>query len=1121
MSDDRNERSGPSETTERVVMDDITAPTTEALEPTPPSAPTKALASGGGGGGDDHDDGGPIGGPIAWMARNTVAANLLMFMILIGGAAGALSIKQEVFPEFTIDVVRVTVPYPGASPAEVEQGIILVAEEAVRGVDGVKLVSSVASENSGTVAAELLLNADPDKVLNDIKSAIDRITSFPELAERPVVKLVSRRREVISLIISGEQELQALHDLGEMARMELLQDERVTQIDLFGVPPVEIAIELSREGLEKYGLTSQDVARAVAVNSLELPGGEIETRAGEILVRVADRAKQGQEFGELVLKSTRGGGMIKLRDVATIRDDYADNDAFNAYNGKNAVRLTAYRIGDETPTSVATAVKEYSEILQDKVGDQITVATWNDQSEMLEARIDLLLNNAWVGLLLVLFILALFLDLRLAFWVGLGIPISFMGAFLLMPTFGLSVNMVTLFAFIVTLGLVVDDAIIVGEHAFHKMQEGMLPMRAAIEGAREMAMPVTFAVLTTAAAFSPLLFIPGVMGKIFKFIPLVVIAVLLFSVIEGFFILPAHVGHVNLHKPLPFIFRPLEWANKHVTRGLARFIDGVYRPFAELAVSWRYATMATALASFFVAVGIVGAGLVPFNFFPVLEGDIVKATVRLPYGAPESLGLAAKSKLEQGARDTLEAMGGDDYLRGMYSRLGEGSPIGGPGGGATETGSHMVSMEVNLVPSDERPFQAEAFAAKWRESVGDIVGARSMVFDASSGPGAGAAVDVQLTHVDNDVLGDASNVLADKLRDYKELTNIENTFASGKPQLDFTLKPEARALGLTASDLALQLRTSFFGAEALREQRGRNEMKVMVRLQASQRQSEYDLEQLRIRTPTGALVPIDYVAEFSRSRSPTSINREEGRRTVNVQARLAKGVPSPRPVLEDLRATVLPELVERYPGLSWKFVGAQRAQGESLEALRKNFLLALFVIFTLLAIPFRSYMQPFVVMSAIPFGFVGAVLGHLFMGFELSIISMMGVVALAGVVVNDSLVLIDAANGKRREGWSAHDAIIYGGTRRFRPILLTSLTTFFGLMPMIFETDMQARFLIPMAISLGFGVLFATLIALVVVPALYMILEDVIDRWAWLANLLRDDEIAPELQHAAGGERRR
>jgi multidrug efflux pump subunit AcrB len=1105
MTDDRKRNNGDK--TEA----DPTLPLTSELEKTEadnvgPSGPAAALASNSGDDEPHHHDGGALAGPIAWMAKNSVAANLLMFMILIGGAAGALSVKQEVFPEFDLDIVRVTVPYPGASPAEVEQGIILVAEEAVRGIDGVKMVSSVASENSGTVAAELLLNADPDKVLNDIKSAIDRITSFPELAERPVVKLVSRRREVISLIIAGDQELGALHELGEMARMELLQDERVTQVDLFGVPPVEVAIELSREALEKYGLTSMDVARAVAMSSLELPGGEIETRSGEILVRVADRAKRGQEFGEIVLKSTRTGGRIMLRDVATIRDDYADNDAFNAYNGKNAVRLTAYRIGDETPTSVANAVKEYVPALQDKVGDQIEIATWGDQSEMLEARIDLLLRNAWMGLLLVLFILALFLDLRLAFWVGLGIPISFMGAFLLMPTFGLSVNMVTLFAFIVTLGLVVDDAIIVGEHAFHKMQEGLPPMRAAIEGAREMAMPVTFAVLTTAAAFSPLLLIPGVMGKIFKFIPLVVIAVLLFSVVEGFFILPAHIGHTHVNKRLPIIFRPLEIANKYTSAGLAWFIESVYRPFVEVAVVWRHATMAIATASFLLAVGLVGAGLVPFNFFPALEGDIVKATVRLPYGAPESLGLAAKARLEAGARATLEEFGGEDYLRGMYSRLGEGSPVGGPGGGASETGSHIVSMEVNLVPSDERTFKAEAFAAKWGENVGDIVGARSMVFDATSGPGAGAAVDVQLTHVDNDILGEASNVLAEKLRDYKELTNIENTFASGKPQLDFSLKPEARALGLTANDLALQLRTSFFGAEALREQRGRNEMKVMVRLEQAQRQSEYDLEQLRIRTPAGALVPIDYVAEFSRSRSPTSINREEGRRTVNVQARLAQGVPSSRPVLEDLKATVLPELIERYPGLSWSFVGAQRAQGESLEALRKNFLLALFVIFALLAVPFRSYMQPFVVMSAIPFGFVGAVMGHFLMGFEMSIISMMGIVALAGVVVNDSLVLIDAANGKRAEGWNAHDAIVWAGTRRFRPILLTSLTTFFGLMPMIFETDMQARFLIPMAISLGFGVLFATFIALVVVPALYMILEDILNRWNWLAGLLRDDD---------------
>lgn len=1028
-------------------------------------------------------------GPIAWMAQNSVAANLLMFVVLVGGVIGLARTKQEVFPEFDLDIVMVSVPYPGASPAEVEQGITLAAEEAVRGLDGVKRVTSSSSEGASSVSVELLLDADPDKVLNDVKAAIDRVTSFPEESERATVALASRKRQVVSLVLSGDVGVATLHQLAEKARSELLESEEITQVEVEGIPAVEVSVEIPRERLDSLRTSLNDIANQIRLGSVELPGGELETPSGEILVRVADRANTGAEFGKIVLRGTSGGGNLRLDEVAEIDDGFADNDQGYSFNGKNAVRITAYRVGDETPRSVADAVKAYAETLREELPSVITVTVWNDDSEILDQRIDLLVTNAAMGLALVLVVLALFLELRLAFWVACGIPISFLGAFLLFGTIGLSINMVTLFAFIVTLGMVVDDAIIVGEHAFAKAQAGMNPMAAAIEGAQEMAVPVTFAVLTTTAAFAPLMFVPGVMGKIFYQIPAVVICVLVFSVVESFFILPAHVGHLSKKTP-----RYLRWAEiiqTKVSDWLNTFIEKFYEPVVRFCIDWRYATIAAAVASLILSVGLIAGGVVPFNFFPELEGDIVTANVRLPFGAAESRTRQAQQMLEASARETLEAYGGDKVLRGMFTRFGEGPQAGGPAGSAGIGGSHLVTVELQLVPGEQRDFSSETFSGTWREKMPAVPGAEAVTFNTASGPGAGDPVNVQLTSKSTDDLALASEELTTILREFKELKNVENGYAAGKPQINFRLLPAARSLGLTSNDIARQLRAAFFGAEALRQQRGRNEMKVMVRLPESQRQSEFDLEEFRIRTPRDGFVPLRYVAERELGKSATTIKREDGKRVVNVTAKLAPGAASAKPVLEELTARILPQMREKYPGMSADFVGSQRAQAEAFASLGQNFLFALFIIFALLAIPFRSYLQPLIVMAAIPFGIVGAVMGHLLLGYSLSLISIMGIIALAGVVVNDSLVLIDATNRKRAEGASAVEAIVYGGTRRLRPILLTSLTTFFGLMPMIFETEIQAKFLIPMAISLGFGVLFATLIALLVVPSLYMLLEDV------------------------------
>ena len=1048
-----------------------------------------------------------LSGPISWMARNTVASNLLMLVIIMLGIRGMFSIKQEVFPEFALDVVSVQVPYPGASPEEVEQGIVLAIEEQVRSLDGVKRVRSTAGEGVGTVAVELMLGENNDRILSDVKAAVDRITTFPEDAEKPSVTMVAGKRNVISLLFSGDQKLSALHDAAEDARRKLLEDPRVTQVEISGVPPLEVSIEVSRAQLEALGLSLDEVARQITLASLELPGGEVESSGGEFLVRVTDRKRSGAEFADIVLRSTASGGQVRLSDVAEIRDGYQDNDLQFFFAGKPAVQLIAYRVGDETPSDVAEAARALAERLRTELPSTVAVTVWKDDSIILDERIDLLMRNGALGLILVVLVLALFLDLRLAFWVALGIPLSFAGAFLLAPSFGVSINMVSLFALIVVLGLVVDDAIIVGENIYELQKKGKSRLEASVEGARQMAVPVTFAVLTSIAAFAPLLFVPGVMGKIFGIIPVVVISVLLFSLIEGFFILPAHLGHGDGNASKNPLIRGLEGiakrthapVQKFVASRLERFTEGPYARFLRGLIAARYLTMSVALASMVLSIGLLAAQIVPMTFFPKLEGNSVTVTARLPYGAPGEASERVRQELRSGLDQTIAEFG-EDNVTGVLTRLGQGADSDGPGGGPGGFGSHILSFTVELVSTGQRDFTTADFSDAWQSKVPPMPGVDSLTFNSAAGPGSGAAVDVQLSHPDTDVLARASGEIAELLRGYSDLKDVSNSFATGKPQLDFTLRENARTLGLSSSDIARQLRSSFYGAEALREQRGRNELRVMVRLPEAERLSEYDVEQLRIKTPMGGFVPIGSVASFTRSKAPTAIARESGQRTVNVKAELSPTAKSSQNVVKALNDEVFPEMRAKYPDLKLSMAGEQRNQMEALGSLGNNYLIALFVIYALLAIPFRSYVQPVIIMSAIPFGVVGAVMGHFVMGYKLSIISMLGIIALSGVVVNDSLVLVDAANDFRKEGLGAVDAIVKAGQRRMRPILLTSFTTFFGLMPMIWETSPQARFLIPMAISLGFGVLFATVIVLLLVPALYLIVEDLTGVLNWVVS---------------------
>ncbi|MBL7189088.1 MAG: efflux RND transporter permease subunit [Phycisphaerae bacterium] len=1023
-------------------------------------------------------------GTIAWMTRNRVTPNLLMFIFLIGGFFVASRIKQEVFPEFDSDMVMVRVVYPGSSPEEVEQGIILAVEEAIRALDGVKEITATASEGAGIVIAELEEGAENQRIYQDIKQQIDRIITFPLDAEEPDVSLMIRRREVLQVQLYADASEWVLRELAEQVRDRLLQDPQITQVDLYGARKYEVAIEIDQQVLRTYGLTLDQVAQRVRQTSVEIPGGNLETEGGDIMLRVSERRDWAREFATIPLITTADGSVLFLGDVAQIKDTFEEQDRYATYNGKRAIGLAVYRVGEETPMGVSDAVRAAMAEIEKDLPPGIDWVINRDLSTIYRQRLEVLLKNAFLGLTLVIVLLGLFLEFRLAFWVTMGIPISFLGAFLFLPWLGVTINIISMFAFIVALGIVVDDAIVVGENIYEYRQRGMPALQAAIQGARDVLLPVTFSILTNIVAFMPLCFVPGFMGKIWKSIPFVVITVFSISWIEALLILPCHLAHGRMGSPAGG--GPLAMLQHRFSTGLEWFIKRVYMPFLDVCIRFRIITVAISMAVLIVVLGYVFSGRIGVILMPRVESDQAVVTATLPYGSPVSKAEEVSRQLVAAADQAVKANGGEKLAEGVFSLIDE----------------NVIEVTIYLTDPDVRPISTTELTQSWREETGMIPGLESLRFEADrGGPGGGAALTIELSHRNIDVLDRASEALAATLADFPNVKDIDDGYTPGKRQLDYSLTEEGHSLGLTQQTLARQLRNSFYGAEAVRQQRGRNEVKVKVRLPREQRVRQYDLEQLLIRTPQGTDVPLAQIARVEPGRAYTTISRRNGRRTVTVTANV-EPISQSSQMQATLEAEVLPELARSFPGLSYGWEGRQQDMKESTTSLFTGLLIALFAIYALLAVPFASYYQPIIVMIAIPFGIVGAVMGHILMGYALSLMSMMGIVALCGVVINDSLVLIDYANRRRRDGASPSEAIHQAGGRRFRPILLTTLTTFGGLAPMIFETSRQARFMIPMAISLGFGILFATTITLVIVPCLYLMAEDVqrAIRWLHLGN---------------------
>ena len=1031
-------------------------------------------------------------GGIAWFARNPVAANLTMVFIIVSGLIATTTVKEETFPEIELDRISIQVPYLGAAPEEVEDGVVIRIEEAIQGIDGIKQIQSTASEGSASVMVELELGADARRVVDEVKNNVDAITTFPLETEEPIIRELTARNQVTDIAIAGDTDVFALKTLAERVRDELAAMPEITQVDIVSAPPYEISIEVSEVALRRHGMTFDQVANAVRRSSLDLPGGSVRTDGGEILLRTIGQAYRGAEYEDLVLWTRSDGSRLRLGDVATVVDGFEETDQYARFDRNSSVTVSVFRTGEQSALDIAAAVRRYVDRAQESLPDGISMTIWQDQSEVLSARLALMLRNGATGFLLVFVVLSLFLELRLAFWVSLGIPISFLGAIALMPGLEVSVNVISLFAFILVLGIVVDDAIIVGENIYRHQEDHGEGLRGAVEGAREIAKPVTFAVLTTVAAFMPLMFVPGMMGKIFRVIPLVVVPCLLFSLVESLGILPAHLAHV------PRRGRPGPWRRfqQVFAGGLKLFVRRAYAPVLETALRWRYVTAAIGVSTLILTGGMVLGGWANFHFFPSIEADFMAASVTMPQGTPVDVTSQAVEKLEEGAarlRARLQQDTGMDYFRHVSTSVGD-QPMASRGGGPlgpvlTVAAANVGEVTIELAPAETRAYTSEQLGNLWRETTAPIPEAVDVNFNMSV-MSPGEDVDVQLAGPDIERLRRAAEAVKGRLAEYAGVYEISDSFRAGKEEMQLGIKPAAETLGLTLQDLGRQVRQAFYGEEAQRIQRGRDDIRVMVRYPRDDRRSLGDLENMRIRTPNGGEVPFRQVAEVVPGRGFASIKRVDRNRAVNVTASVDPAITSAGAVIADLQARILPEVLADHPGVFYTFEGAQAEQADAVGGLQRGFLLALLMIFALLAVPLRSYVQPLIIMAAIPFGLVGAIWGHLLMGLDVTMMSMFGLVALTGVVVNDSLVMVDFINRKRLIHDEVGVAVREAGANRFRPILLTSLTTFFGLAPLMLEQSMQAAFLVPMAVSLAFGVLFATFITLILVPVSYLILHD-------------------------------
>ena len=1046
---------------------------------------------------------------IRWFANNSVAANLLMIVLVLGGIFGALTTNQEEFPNFEIKVINVFVPYLGAAPIEAEKAVCIRIEEAIEGVEGIERVYGTAIEGGCSVAAQLFSDADDITASNEIKSRVDAINNLPIETEKPNVSKVAFTRRVLQIALFGDATERELKELGRELRDKIAATEGISQVAVEYTRPYEISVEVSEETLRRYGLTLQQVAQSIRTGALDMPGGTLKTENGEILIRTMGQAYLGAEFSDIVVMTRLDGTRVTLGEVADIRDSFEEGDLLAAFNGASAVMVNVSQVGSEDLIAIAADTKEIVRQFDRELPEGISTNIWIDTSLELQERMSVLLKNAAGGLLLVLVILALFLQFRLAMWVAIGIPVAMMGTLAIVPFTDLTISTMTVLGFILVLGIVVDDAIVVGERVYAHEQMNKKPMQAAVEGTWEVSVPVIFGVLTTIAAFLPLIMVDGQMSGFFAPLGWIVIFALICSIIESQLILPSHLAHRSRKIAVTGFAGQWNKFQGGLAKGLQDLANKTYRPFLESSIRWRYATATTCLGLLILAFALIASGRVNFGFFPAIEGNRIYASLELPEGVAAETTLKAALQMQRGAQALNEEIVANYALsqplvRNTLSSVGQKVDRNGPGEPPGPGRSNLAEIVIDIIPFAERGnLSAKEIANRWRELVGPIPDAVKLSFDASTFS-AGEPIEFRLQGTDIEKLRSAAEELKYELSSYPGIFDVADTFRSGKQEIQLNLLPEARNLGLTLNDLASQVRNAFYGVEAQRIQRGQDDVRVMVRFPESERASVGDLEDMYIRTPEGSQVPFYSVAQFEVGRGFSEIRRLDGQRVVEVSADVDRTMATPENIMADIKNNVIERLRQNYPSVVFDVGGEQEERNSSFISLGIGLLFSCLVIYGLLAIPLQSYLQPAVIMSVIPFGAVGAIVGHYVLGVQLMFFSALGIVALAGVVVNSSLVLVDYANRQRREGMDALSAICIAAVTRFRPIILTSVTTFVGLIPLMTTTTPATGPFLPIAISLAWGVLFATVITLLLVPCLYMMIEDLIHQRDRLLSLVRN-----------------
>jgi len=1020
-------------------------------------------------------------GIIAWFTRNGVAANLLMIFIIVAGYFSYQTINKKMFPEFNANSIQVVVAHLGAAPEEVEQSVVLKVEESLENIDGIKRITSVANEGVGVVTIELQSGYSMSEKLDEVQMQVDAITTFPEQTEKPIITKQEFKGQVMWLSVSGPMERRARQVMSQNIRDEVMALPSVNSAQIVGNRDYEISIEITEDILQKYNLTFDQISQAIKKSSIDMPGGTIKTRGGDILLRTQGQAYTGVEYGNLVLRTNIDGTRLLLSDVANINDGFVEQEGFAKFDGEATSSIMVQSTGDQNDLAIAAEVRAYVEEKNATLPQGAKLTVWGDVSYYLSARLDMMISNMLIGAFLVFLVLTLFLRIKIAFWVMIGIPISFFGALMMMPLLGewsVSINMLSLFAFIMVLGIVVDDAIVIGESAYAEIQQYGHSSDNIIRGTMRVAMPATFGVLTTIAAFMPLLFIDATFAAFFRSISIVVSFCLLFSLIESKWILPAHLAHMKYVPLTVENSNALERLQTRFKNWLDGFIRNTYQPLLKKALIARYNTMATFVAIFILATGLIAGAFVKLEVFPNIPSDFIQGNISMIDGsAPHKRNMAIE-KITQAAQKVASRnkFNGASFIK--HSMV-------------FTQGNTQATFLLELVKSEERELDAYAIEKLWRDEIGEIPGTKELRFFAGTNAGGGAAIEFQLTGKNDIELEKAADAIQDQLKGYDGVYDIRHSFSRGSQEIKLQIKPEAEVLGLTLSDLARQVRQAFYGDEAQRIQRGSDELKVMVRYPESDRLSVLDLEDMWIRTPSGVQVPFYQVADIEIGQGFSSITRINQKRSITISADIDSEKVESRKVVSEMNEQHIPEILADYPSVQYGMEGASKDQADFLRQLGFAALGALFLIYGLIAIPTKSYSQPIVIMSVIPFGIIGAIVGHWILGRTINMMSMFGFIALTGVVVNDSLIMVDFINKAKGSGMRMMDRVIQAGTQRFRAILLTSLTTFFGVFPLFFEQSLQAQFIIPMAISLGFGIVFATVITLFLIPALYMIKEDI------------------------------